>query len=150
MIEIFIIFGLVIDTFLITAVNNKSCVENIKTYLGIETLFAIVGCCIGSLLITFIPTHLFKIIGGVLIILLQVINISGYEYPEKINALLLGADTLIVFSTLPWTYIPVLSVSELIMILGGSWIGSKVIQYLPLKDYLANIAMVCIGISLIL
>lgn len=150
MIEIFIIFGLVIDTFLITAVNNQSCVENIKTYLGIETLFAIVGCCLGAVLLVYIPEHLFKIVGGSIIILLQVMELSGFEYPEKINALLLGADTLIVFSTLPYYYIPILSVSELIMILGGSWLGSKVIQYLPLKEYLANMAMVGIGISLLL
>lgn len=150
MIEIFIIFGLVIDTFLITSVNDQSWIDNLKTYLGLETLFAVVGCCLGAAILDYIPIHLFKIVGGSIIILLQVTEVCGFEYSEKLNAVLLGADSLIVFSMIPWYNIPILFVSEVIAILGGSYIGSKIIKYIPLREYLSNIVMVCIGISLLL
>ena len=79
-------------------------------------------------------------------------DIIGYEYHEKVNALLLGADSLIVFSTLQWYYIPVLTIMEFIAISIGSLVGKEIVCKAPsfVREYGSNIVMIIIAITMIL
>lgn len=149
---IILLFGLVIDTFIITSVNNKNLVSNLKNYLGIETIFSIMGFLIGSVLLLFIKESYFKLLAGIIIIFLQVIQFKGIEFGDKVNALLLGSDSLVVFATLPWYYIPILFVCELCAITLGSLIGSNVMKLIPIKyhDIIPNIVMILIGLIMII
>ena len=52
---IILLSGLVIDTFIITSVNGCTLKENIRSYLGIETLFSIFGVLIGSIVLFLYP-----------------------------------------------------------------------------------------------
>lgn len=148
--NILLLLGLVADTFLITSVNGKSVKENIKNYLGIETLYSIIGVVLGGLLLTFCQESIIKTIGGCLIISLQILQLLGFEYPEKVNSYLLGSDSLIIFSTLTWTYVPVMFVFELCAILLGTLVGNKLVEKLPYKEYYSNICLILVGISMIL
>ena len=147
-----VIIGLVLDTFLITSCNKCSVKENLKTYLGIETVFAIVGCILGSIILMFLSASLFKSICALIILVLQLIDVVGFKYPDKINALLLGADSLVVFANLSWIYIPVLTVCEFLAIVFGSTIGAKFVCKLPMviQEYASNVVMICIAICLLL
>lgn len=145
-----LLVGLVVDTFLITSVNGLGVKDNLKTYLGIETFFSIVGFCLGSFLLLFCPSFIIKFVGGFLIIFLQILDLVGFDYPEKVNACLLGIDSLIVFSLLSWFYIPVLFLFEFCAILVGSWCGSRFVKFLPYTDYYGNIVMLFIGFSMFL
>ena len=150
--NIFIIGGLVIDTFFMTSVNGLSAKENLKSYLGIETAFSIAGFLIGSVVMMYIPEMYFKLLGAGLILLMQMLDLAGYEYPEKVNALLLGADSLIVFSTMSWINIPILTVMEFIAIMTGSLIGNKIVANAPdfVKEYAGNFVMIIIAITMVI
>ncbi|MCQ2978044.1 MAG: hypothetical protein MJ232_08525 [archaeon] len=153
MFTILIMLGcLVIDTFIVTGVNGLSLKENLTTYLGIETLFSIIGFLIGSVFLLYVPEDLFKLVCGLIIILIQFIDIIGYEYPEKVNALLLGSDSLIVFATLSWIYIPILAIFEALAITLGSLIGPKIMDSVPrmIREYLSNIVLSLIGLSMLI
>lgn len=149
--ELILIMSLVIDTFIITSVNGQSLKDNIKTYLGIESLFAILGVAIGSFILLFVNESLFKVISGIIIILIQAISLSGINLPDKVNALLLGADSLIVFAGLTIWYVPILSVFECIMICMGSLIGGKLINFVPMniRDHLSEVVMIGIGLMMV-
>ena len=149
---IIIIAGLVIDTFIMTSVNGFTLKENIRSYLGIETLFSIVGVLIGSLVLLYLSKDIFKLICGILIIIIQIIGIIGIEFPEKVNAIFLGSDSLVIFATLSWIYVPILTVFEALAITLGSTVGCKVMGYVPefLKEYLPNMVMILIGLMLII
>ncbi|MCQ2737872.1 MAG: hypothetical protein MJ224_04635 [archaeon] len=149
---ILLLSGLVIDTFILTSVNGFSIKENLKTYLGIETTLSIVGFLIGSVILLYVPSDTFKFVCGVIIIIIQLIDIYGFDFPEKVNALLLGSDSLVVFATLDWFYIPVLFVFEFCAIVLGSYIGPKIMKYVPemVQEYASNIVMIIIGITLML
>ena len=148
---IIIIAGLVIDTFIMTSVNGFTLKENIRSYLGIETLFSIVGVLIGSLVLLYLSKDIFKLICGILIIIIQIIGIIGIEFPEKVNAILLGSDSLVIFATLSWIYIPILTVFEAIAITLGSTEGSNVMKYVPeaVAEYLPHFVMIMIGLMMI-
>lgn len=150
--NILIIGGLVIDTFLMTSVNGLTVKENLKSYLGIETAFSIAGFLIGSIVMMYIPVTWFKLFGAGLILLMQLLDIVGYEYPEKVNALLLGADSLIVFSTMNWIYIPILTIMEFVAIMAGSLIGAKIVCKAPgfVREYAGNAVMIIIALTMIL
>lgn len=150
--NIFIIGGLVIDTFFMTSVNGLSAKENLKSYLGIETAFSIAGFLIGSIVMIYVPEMYFKLLGAGLILLMQMLDLAGYEYPEKVNALLLGADSLIVFSTMSWINIPILTVMEFIAIMTGSLIGNKIVTKAPdfVKEYAGNFVMIVIALSMLI
>ncbi|MDO5849730.1 MAG: hypothetical protein Q4P14_00820 [Methanobacteriaceae archaeon] len=150
---ILLLAGLVVDTFILTSVNGLSVKENIKSYLGIETTFSIIGFLIGSFILIYIPTITFKLICGLIIIVIQLIDVFiNIEFPETVNALLLGSDSLVVFATLEWIYIPMLFVVEACAIVLGSYIGPKIMVYVPkfVQEYASNIVMVIIGLTLIL
>ena len=148
---IILLSGLVIDTFIITSVNGCTLKENIRSYLGIETLFSIFGVLIGSIVLFFVSKDFFKCFCGVLIIIIQIIGISGVKFPEKVNALLLGSDSLVIFATLSWIYIPILTVFEAIAITLGSTEGSNVMKYVPeaVAEYLPHFVMIMIGLMMI-
>ena len=145
-----LLLGLVVDTFILTSVNGCTVNENIKTFLGIETVFSIFGVVIGSFVLLYISAIDFKFICGILIILIQIIGIIGVNLPKKVDALLLGADSLVVFATLTWIYVPILFVIEACAITLGSYVGPKFMVYVPkvIQDYAGNLIMVIIGISL--
>ncbi len=144
--------GLVIDTFILTSVNGLSVRENLKNYLGIETSLSILGFLIGSIILIYIPADSFKFICGVIIIIIQLIDIIGFDFPERVNALLLGSDSLVIFATLNWIYIPILFVFEACAITLGSFIGPKIMINIPkiIQEYASNIVMIIIGITLML
>lgn len=152
MIELLLLLGgLVVDTFMVTSVNGLSVRKNLKTYLWIETIFSIIGFVIGSIILIYLPVHSFRFICGLIIIIIQVIDIMAwFTFPETINALLLGSDSLVVFATLPWFYIPILFVFEFCAITLGSFIGPKFMDYVPdfIKEYASNIVMFIIGFTL--
>ncbi|MCQ2964886.1 MAG: hypothetical protein MJ203_04900 [archaeon] len=106
---VLLLSGLVIDTFILTSVNGLTYRDNLKTYLGIETALSIVGFLIGSVILLYMPADTFKFICGLIIIAIQLIEMSNIlNFPEKVNALLLGSDSLVIFATLTWIYIPIL------------------------------------------
>ena len=72
-----LLLGLVVDTFIVTSVNGCTVNENIKTFLGIETVFSIFGVAIGSFVLLYLSAIDFKFICGILIILIQIIGIMG-------------------------------------------------------------------------
>ena len=149
---ILLLSGLVIDTFILTSVNGFSIKENLKTYLGIETTLSIVGFLIGSVILLYVPSDTFKFVCGLIIIVIQLIDMSGFNFPEKVNVLLLGSDSLVIFATLDWFYIPILFVFEFFAIILGSFVGTKVMKYVPeiVQEYASNIVMIIIGITLML
>ena len=147
---IILLLGLVIDTFIVTSVNGCTIKENIKTFLGIETIFSILGVLIGSFVLLYISAIDFRFICGILIILIQIIGIMGVNLPKKVDALLLGADSLVVFATLTWIYVPILFVFEACAITLGSYVGPKFMVHVPkiIQNYAGNLIMVFIAISL--
>ena len=150
---VLLLSGLVIDTFILTSVNGLTYRDNLKSYLGIETALSILGFLIGSFILLYMPADNFKFICGLIIIAIQLIDMSNiFNFPEKVNALLLGSDSLVIFATLSWIYIPILFVFEFCAITLGSHIGPKLMEYVPeiVQEYASNIVMIIIGITLCL
>lgn len=149
---IFLLSGLVIDTFIMTSVNGLSLNENLRTYLGIETLFSIIGFLIGFVILRFIPSYTFKFICGIIIIVIQLVDWYGFDFPERVNAMLLGSDSLIVFANLNWIYIPVMAVLEFCAITLGSILGFKLKDYIPefFQEHAGHFVMFIIGFGMIL
>ena len=147
-----ILLALVIDTFMITGLNQSSLKSNFRNFFGIETVFAIAGFLLGQVLMQFINMNLFYILVGIIIILIQIIDVSGFKFPDSITALLIGIDSMFVFTVMPWTAIPMLLIFEAIAIVSGTFIGGKLLNYVPpkLRKYLVNIVMVFIAIKLMM
>ena len=147
-----ILAGLVLDTFIVTGLNNSSLKANLRNFLGIETCSAIVGFILGQFILHYIPKSIFFPIVAGIIILIQFIEIYGVEFPEIVTPLLLGVDSLFVFTTLQWIAIPLLFVFEALAIILGSLIGNKVLKPIPpkIRQYLVNAVMILIAIKLVI
>ena len=146
-----IIAGLVLDTFIVTGLNNSDLKTNFRNFFGIETISAIVGFLLGQFILLYVPRGPFYITVAALIIIMQIIDICGVEFPEIVTPLLLGLDSLFVFTTMPWTAIPILCVSEAIAIISGSLIGNKILKPIPpkIRQYIVNVVMILIAIKLV-
>lgn len=146
------ILALVIDTFIVTGLNKCDLKTNFKNFFGIETVFATLGFIMGQVVLQYINVNWFYHIVATVIIAMQIIDVSGYEFPASLNAMLIGIDSLFVFTIMPWYAIPMLLVFEAVAIIGGTSLGSKVMKYIPEKisKYLVNIVMVFIAIKLVL
>ena len=147
---IWIIIFLVLDTFIIVSLNENTLKTNIKTYFGIETSFAITGYLIGTLLLNYINKDLFYYMVALLIVLVQIIDIINIKLPKIITPLLLGIDSLFVFTVMPLIAIPILTIMEIIAIVTATFIGEKFVYKLPYTNYLSNIVMIAIAIKLII
>lgn len=145
-----IVFFLIIDTFIIVSLNDDSLKNNLKHYFGIETSFAIIGFLIGSLLLKYINETLFYYIVSSLIIIVQIIDIKNIKLPKIVTPLLLGVDSLFVFTTMPIIAIPILTVFEFIAITIATYIGDRIVYKLPYRNYISNLVMFIIAIELIL
>ena len=144
------ILMLVIDTFIICSLNGQNIQRNIKDYAGIETMFAVIGVFVGSIILSFISKSLFYMVAASLIILVQILDIFDVNIPSKINPLLLGADSMLVFATLDYHLIPILTIMELLAITIATFIGGKFVKYIPFNQYLPNIAMFIIALEMLL
>ena len=147
-----ILLALVIDTFIITGLNQSNLKSNFRNFFGIETVSAIVGFFLGQIILQYVNVKLFYIVIGILIIIMQIIDVSGYKFPDSLTALMIGIDSLFVFTVMPWIAIPMLLILEAIAIVSGTFIGGKVLKYVPpkLREYLVNIVMVFIAIKLMI
>lgn len=141
---------LVIDTFILVSLNEDNLKTNIKHYFGIETLFATIGFLLGTMIFNFIPKTLFYYIVATMIIMTQIIDIADIKLPKILTPILLGADSLFIFTVMPWIAIPILTVFELIAITGASYIGKKFVHKLPYKEYISNVVMTLIAVKLII
>ena len=146
-----ILAGLVLDTFIVTGLNKADLKTNFRNFFGIETCSALVGFLLGHLLLKYVDKDLFYLAVAIIIILIQIIEIYGVEFPEVVTPLLLGIDSLFVFTVMPWYAIPCLLVFEVIAIVSGSLIGDKILEPVPVKirQYLVNVVMVLIAIRLL-
>lgn len=147
-----ILLALVIDTFIVTGLNQSDLKSNFKNFFGIETVFATLGFIFGQVVLQYIDVKLFYYIVAIAIIGIQMIDVVGYEFPDSLNALMIGIDSLFVFAIMPWYAIPMLLVFEAIAIVGGTSIGEKLLKYVPstIREYLVNIVMVFIAIKLVI
>ena len=145
-----LIICLVIDTFIICSLNGQNITNNIKDYAGIETIFAVIGVFVGSFILSYVCESLFYMIAGVLIIIIQLLDVLNIPIPSKVTPMLLGADSMLVFAGMSYTAIPLLTIMELLAIIIASIIGNKFVKYIPFNEYLANVAMVIIAIEMLL
>lgn len=141
---------LVLDTFILVSLNNETLKTNIRHYFGIETIFAITGYLLGAMIFGYIPKTYFYYLVATLIVGTQIIDVMDIRLPEILKPILLGADSLFVFTLMPWIAIPVLTVFELVAIVSASYVGKRFVERLPYKDYLSNIVMVIIAIKLLI
>ena len=147
-----ILAGLVLDTFIVTGLNNSSLKTNFRNFFGIETCSAIIGFLIGQILLAYIDHTLFFWTIAIIIVIIQIIEVYGVEFPEVVTPLLLGVDSLFVFTVMPWQAIPILCAFEAIAIISGSLIGDKILEPVPpkIRKYLTNVVMVLIAIKLVI
>lgn len=145
-----IISFLVIDTFIIISLNEDTIKNNLKNFFGIETGFAIIGYFIGTLILNYINKTLFYYCIALLIIIVQIIDIKEIKLPKIITPLLLGIDSLFVFTIMPFIAIPLLTILELIAITTATYIGKKFVNKLPYTNYISNLVMIAIAIKLII
>ena len=147
-----ILLALVIDTFIITGINNSGLKSNFRNFFGIETASAIVGFLLGQAILQYVNVKLFYFVVGILIIAMQIIDIYGFDFPDSITALMIGIDSMFVFTVMPWFAIIILLILEAIAIISGTFVGSKVLKYVPssIRKYLVNIVMVFIAIKLMI
>lgn len=138
------------DTFILVSLNNETLKTNIRHYFGIETIFAITGYLLGAMIFGYIPKTYFYYLVATLIVGTQIIDVMDIRLPEILKPILLGADSLFVFTLMPWIAIPVLTVFELVAIVSASYVGKRFVERLPYKDYLSNIVMVIIAIKLLI
>lgn len=138
------------DTFILVSLNNETLKTNIRHYFGIETIFAITGYLLGAMIFGYIPKTHFYYLVATLIVGTQIIDVMDIRLPEILKPILLGADSLFVFTLMPWIAIPVLTVFELVAIVSASYVGKRFVERLPYKDYLSNIVMVIIAIKLLI
>ncbi|MCQ2972954.1 MAG: hypothetical protein MJ209_06805 [archaeon] len=145
-----VLAGLVIDTFIVTGLNKSDLKTNFRHFFGIETCSAIVGFLLGQLILQYIDLNLFYLLIGIIIIVIQIIDIYGVEFPPVVTPLLIGIDSLFVFTVMPWFAILILLVFEAIAITAGSLIGNKLLEPVPpkIRDYLVNVVMFLIAIRL--
>ena len=120
-----IISFLVIDTFIIISLNEDTIKNNLKNFFGIETGFAIIGYFLGTLILNYINKTVFYYCIASLIIIVQIIDINQIKLPKIITSLLLGIDSLFVFTIMPFIAIPLLTILELIAITTATYIGKK-------------------------
>lgn len=144
-----IISFLVIDTFIIISLNEDTIKNNLKNFFGIETGFAIIGYFLGTLILNYINKTVFYYCIASLIIIVQIIDINQIELPKIITPLLLGIDSLFVFTIMPFIAIPLLTILELIAITTATYIGKKFVNKLPYTNYISNLVMIAIAIKLI-
>lgn len=145
-----IISFLVIDTFIIISLNEDTIKNNLKNFFGIETGFAIIGYFLGTLILNYINKTLFYYCIASLIIIVQIIDINQIKLPKIITSLLLGIDSLFVFTIMPFIAIPLLTILELIAITTATYIGKKFVNKLPYSNYISNLIMIAIAIKLII
>jgi len=145
-----IIFFLVIDTFIIISLNEDTIKNNLKNFFGIETSFAIIGYFLGTLILNYINKTVFYYCIASLIIIVQIIDINQIKLPKIITPLLLGIDSLFVFTIMPFIAIPLLTILELIAITTATYIGKKFVNKLPYTNYISNLVMIIIAIKLII
>lgn len=144
-----IISFLVIDTFIIISLNEDTIKNNLKNFFGIETGFAIIGYFLGTLILNYINKTVFYYCIASLIIIVQIIDINQIKLPKIITPLLLGIDSLFVFTIMPFIAIPLLTILELIAITTATYIGKKFVNKLPYTNYISNLVMIAIAIKLI-
>ena len=145
-----IVFFLVIDSFIIISLNNDSLKTNLRNYFGIETLFAIMGYLIGNLIFSYVNRTYFNYVVALVITIVQIIDLKNIDLPSIITPILLGIDSLFIFTLMPWEAIPLLTIMELVAIVSATYIGKRFVSKLPYTDYIGNIIMVIIAIRLII